>query len=587
MTCPGFLLQRTSRDKLRCQNNIDQTTVLQFSAIIMNASTYDIHGDIQDKLRKYVWQSNPFINPVYDTFDNVPSHIVYLDVLDGNHLTDHPRINAYLMQLIIFCNITRYHIQLEDAHLLENLTSVKYLDLSHNWLQNNISFILLRITSLIFLDVSSNLISHISRSFLCMSPHIKYLFLHNNALTSLDPKVFHPLTQLRVVFLQNNQLSTILMAATLLFPMGSSLSMLWSDIPRLCCLVTADRECKPPFQLFALTCENMIHSVLHVSVSWTVGVLTSSCNFAAVLIFLVIFIKPNMLSIKQRLSAYLSLNIILSDFVVSLCLLSLCFHNISYHDVFGIYADQWKRSFHCIILELLMFVCTECSLLFSVYLVFHLYIRITSMAPSHGRHSRSLVVIAAIWTAVILLGVCKIVVWKIFIGDEYNYYCLSFQVSKPKHLIVKVFLTCIIIINTSLIAIYIAFQLILFKFIRDHIKQTSQCFKTKIHGWKIALKLSFMIVSNVVTWTPILVAQLFIMLGPDINPSTLYLILLVSIPSNLLIIPLVMVIPFLRSATVTKSRPVYPRESKEKLELCPYPLIRELREPTKPVVLIL
>ena len=398
VTCPGFLLQTSSRHKLICSKNTHETTIRRFPAIIMNASTYDIQGTVQSKLDKYVWMSDPkvYVGHVHADFQN---HIVYLDVLNGNHLTDHPRINAYLMQLIIFCNITRYHIHLEDAHLLENLTSVKYLDLSHNWLQNNISFIFLRITHLIFLDVSSNLISHISRSFLCMSAHIKYLFLHDNAITSLDPKVFHPLTQLRVVFLQNNQLSTILMAASLLFPIGSSVSLLWSDIPRLCCLVTADRGCKPPFQFFALTCENMIQSVLGVSVSWTVGVLTSSCNVAAVLIFLVIFIRPNLLIIKQRFSAYLSFNIILSNFVVSLCLLSLCFHNISYHDVFGIYAEQWKMSFHCILLELLMFVCTECSLLFSVYLVVHSYFGITSMVQSHGRRTRSLPCWAATYSA--------------------------------------------------------------------------------------------------------------------------------------------------------------------------------------------
>ena len=560
VTCPGFLLQSSLQHKLICRKNNDHATELQselqlelqFSALIMHSSIYDIYKYIQSKLQKFIWvesklsTSNPIIK-------GLATNVVYLDVRDGNHLSDHPRINAYLMQFIIFCNITRYIIELEDAHLLENLTVVKYLDLSHNSLRNNISFIFLRITQLVFLDLSSNLISHFSRSFICMSPDIKYLFLHNNTFTSLEPKIFHSLDLLRVVFLQNNQLFASVMADVLLFPPGSTLSMLWSDIPRMCCMVSTDKECMPSFPFSALTCDNMIQSVLHVTVSWIVGVLTSFCNLIAVLIFIVILIKPNMLSEKQRFSVYLSFHIILSDFIVSLCLLSLCFHNIRLHDVFGIYADQWRGSIHCLILELLMFVFTECSLLFSVYLVIHSYFSITSMVQTRPHHSRSLMLIVAVWVGVILLGICKQILWNIYNGDDYNYYCLSFQVTKPKHLTVTVFLTCIIIGNATLIAIYMAFQLLLFKYIRNHVKQTSKCFKSTIQGWRISLKLSLLVISNVITWTPILISQLLIIFGPDINPSTLYLILLVSLPSNLLIIPFTMVIPFLRSQSISQA----------------------------------
>ena len=207
VTCPGLLLQSSSRHKVMCRrdsesiywdfSNYDLTD--QFSALIMNASTYDVYEEIQRKMCKSAWCS------VSLSGTEVRSNIVYLDLQDGNHLTDHPRINAYLMQFVIFCNITRYNIKLEDAYLLENLTLVQYLDLSDNRLQNNVSFIFLRITRLIFLDLSSNIISHFSRSFLCMSPQIKYLFLHNNVLTSLDAMIFYSLRQLRVVYLQNNQ----------------------------------------------------------------------------------------------------------------------------------------------------------------------------------------------------------------------------------------------------------------------------------------------------------------------------------------------------------------------------------------------
>ena len=150
-----------------------------------------------------------------------------------------------------------------------------------------------------------------------MSPQLKYLFLHNNALTSLDRRIVHPLKQLRVVYLQNKQLSAFLADASSLFPLESTLSMLWSDIPRMCCMVSIERECKPQFKLILfLNLKNMIQSPLQVAVSWTVGVLTSSCNFIAVVFLLVSFRTLNRLNKKQWLKTYLSLNIIMSDFML-------------------------------------------------------------------------------------------------------------------------------------------------------------------------------------------------------------------------------------------------------------------------------
>ena len=551
VTCPGLLLQTSSKNKVMCRRNSDPNgrdfsnfdLTDRFSALIIHTSTYDVYEAIQRDMCKSAWCDVIFRGP------EVRSNIVYLDLQDGNHLTSHPRINAYLMQFIIFCNITRYNIELEDAYILENLTLVQYLDLSDNHLHNNISFIFLRITQLVFLDLSSNIISHFSRSFLCMSPKIKYLFLHNNSLTSLDSMIFRPLKQLRVVYLQNNQLSAFSADVSFFFPLEFTLSLLWSDIPRMCCMVNVDRECKPPFQFYFLTCENMIQSQLQVAVSWAVGAVTSSCNFITSVSLLVTLTKWKILSKKQRFTTCLSLNIIASDFTVSVCLLSLSFHNIRFHGVFGIYADQWRSSIQCAILELLLFVCTECSLLFSVYLLIHTYFHISSMVQSHIRQTRSLVIIAAIWIMVFSIGICKIVVWNIYNGNEYNYYCLPFQVAKLKQLGLVLFLAFTIIANTILIVIYIVFQVRLLQYVRKHVKETSKSFKTKIDDLKISVKSSFTIVSNVVTWTPILILQLLIIFGADVNPSTVFLILLVSLPSNLLIHPIIMATPFVTIKT--------------------------------------
>ena len=109
-------------------------------------------------------------------------------------------------------------------------------------------------------------------------------------------------------------------------------------------------------------------------------------------------------------------------------------------------------------------------LLFSVYLVIHTYFSISSMAQSHIRQTRSLVIIAGIWITVFSNGICKLIIWNIYNGKEYNYYCLPFQLTKSKQLSVVLFLASIIIANTVLMAIYIIFQVRQMQYIRKHVK---------------------------------------------------------------------------------------------------------------------
>ena len=208
----------------------------------------------------------------------------------------------------------------------------------------------------------------------------------------------------------------------------------------------------------------------------------------------------------------------------------------------------------CAILELLLFVCTECSLLFSVYLLLHTYFNISSMVQSNIRQKRAMVIIAAIWVMAFAIGICKIVVWNIYNANEYNYYCLPFQVTKLKQLGLVLFLAFMIIANTVLMAIYIVFQVRLLQYVRKHVKETSKSFKSNVDDWKINVKSSFIIVTNLATWTPILILQLLIIFGADVNPTTVFLILLVSLPSNLLIHPVIMATPFVSFKTSTCCR---------------------------------
>ena len=119
---------------------------------------------------------------------------------------------------------------------------------------------------------------------------------------------------------------------------------------------------------------------------------------------------------------------------------------------------------------------------------------------------------------------------------------------KVQNAIITGIQTGIIIANIILIGLYMFIQCSLVKYLHSHAKTTSGAFKTRIQNHKIAVRMSCLIISYILTWTPILFTQLVIMYWKDINPSTLLLVLLVSLPANLLVNPVILVKPFLANS---------------------------------------
>ena len=407
-----------------------------------------------------------------------------------------------------------------------------------------------------FLDLSSNYFSYLGSSFLCVSSNLKYLFLQNNRIVFVHRSAFYFTQNLATLYLQGNALLSKSIDAELL-EMQSNLITLFSDLPRLCCMVSAETRCTPKFTLF-VSCSDMMHSRFYVFFAWIIGVITSTCNVTCILILTVIFcLQQRRRShwLKQPAVVVMSFNITIADMVVSLCLLSLSVYNEYYQGVFGAYADVWRHSIACYSLELSLFVCTECSLIFSVILATVSYVQITSLfhtAHSMKKYLRYLGIALGTWLSMVLMGIGKLILWNLFQANNFNYYCLPFQIMRTESTALIGIQTSVIAIDMLLIGVYIAIQFCLLFFLRGHAKATGCLLKSRIRHHKIAVRMSCIITSNILTWSPILFTQLFIMYWKDINPSILLLVLLVSLPANLLVNPIILVIPFLPKVRVKK-----------------------------------
>ena len=527
VSCPGMILHESAHGKVYCNEQADD----RLAAVLIQASSYDLYTHAQSEMCAQVLNCNEANNS-----------IVYLDLLYGDHLADHSHVTMEMMEFLIYCNTSYFNLVDTDAKYLQNMIAVQYLDLSHNNIRNNISFIFTRMTQLVYLDLSSNQLSHLRRFFLCVSSNLTYLFLQSNSLIYLHNYVFYVTKQLIYLHLSNNALRSRSVDSELL-KMQSSLTKLFSDLPRLCCMVEPTANCEPKFTLF-VSCSDMINSKFHFYLAWIIGITSSVCNITGIKVLLISFWTRGLLG-KQPLTFIMSVNITLADMIASVCLTSLSFYNVYYKDSFGIHADAWRQSIGCYALELSIFVCTECSLIFSVYLAVVSYYKITSLIQKPHSIRKYLSIVVSVWLTIIVLGICKISIWEYFHANDFNYYCLPYQMIKVESTSIKTIQSCIIIANILLIVTYIFIQYCLFRYLLNHTKNTSGVFKTRIQNHKVAVRMSCLIVSHILTWTPLLVTQLVIMYWKNITPSTLLLILLASLPANLLVNPIILVKPFL------------------------------------------
>ena len=530
-SCPHMILHESAHGKVYC----DEQANHRLAAVIIKSAVYDLYAHAQSAMCSQVLNCHSTIT----TWNN----IVYLDLVHGNHLVDHSHVTEEMMQFLIYCNITYYNLEYYDAKYLTKMTAVQYLDLSHNNIifKDDMTVIFSRMIHLVYLDLSSNLISHFEKSLLSVSSNLQFLFLQNNSLIFIHSYAFHLTTKLRVLHLHNNELLSSSLDSNLL-QQQCNLIHVMSDLPRLCCMIQADIRCYPEFTLF-VTCSDMIHSQFHVFLAWTIGGLTSICNAACILLQILMFCR-----LKNTINPIwsvqiMSFNITLADMMVSVCLLLLSIYNVYYQGAFGVYADAWRESIACYSLEVAVFACSECSLIFSVYITVDSYKHISSLV--HRTHSMKppLRTTASVWLSAIALGCCKLMVWEQYHANDFNYYCLPFQIIKVESFAIKGIQTGIIIINMVLIGTYIFVQFYLFKYIYSHTRKTRNVLKSKIPYHKIAVRASCLIISNVITWTPIFVTQLFIMFWKDINPTSVLLVLLVSLPANLLVNPIIVIVP--------------------------------------------
>ena len=319
-----------------------------------------------------------------------------------------------------------------------------------------------------------------------------------------------------------------------------SLYRLSSDIPRLCCAFNTVHFCSPPFPLF-VSCSNLITSKVLIVLGWLIGLSTSLLSICCLVLLVYNFFSPNNQS--QPFFMLFSMNLSLAELATSLCLLSFSVINVVFDDVFGIIADQWRYSRECLSLEGLFSVSSRSSLAFAAFLSINFAIHIPSII--HREPSQKTVCFQIVITWILIISICIAVqiLKHMHDIDPYNYLCLPFTTLFPFNplmlclQIVMVLLDCLLV--TTSIASY--GYLLVFAIKRRRSKTLQSVSKRKQNLEKLAARLTILILSTVLTWTPILCAQILILLQITILPNTYLWCILVSFPMNLILDPILLI----------------------------------------------
>ena len=467
---------------------------------------------------------------------------VYISKYIHTHSVDEYSFNIRHPEIITHFSITDLSIGSSIFPLIGKLVSIRVLDMSHDNIHklNEHSFV--GLTELEMLDLSHNSIMYIPKSFWCSRDKLRYLYLNNNNLKQLDFQLLFGVKELRVVALQENE---IVSSPVQSVPVTNNLLIVQSDLAKLCCMLPAKLSCSPQFTM-VISCTSLINSSLQVYTVWLIGSAATICNCITLVLVIIGLIKSTRREITPVMS--FTCNLSVADTMTSVCLFTIPIVNWYYEGSFGLYADIWAQSLFCHALEFIVFVSVESSLITTGMISVFAAIVIPSMTKAKSYRKAKRLAVGLCWSSSTVVGLGRQA--AVFIQEFHNdnYLCLPFF-NKSSGYISKIFHFLITICNLLFVVIVIISYTYFLQYLslnyHNNSKHHSQRKKTQIK--LLRMRMHMLLLSNNVTWLPLLVLQSVGLLGYTWEQSIILWVVLFSLPLNLILDPFLVVLPTIKN----------------------------------------
>ena len=416
-------------------------------------------------------------------------------------------------ELIVYFHASNIKMNGTYIGLFRRMPCIVVFELVHSGLSYLDPIMFTAMSQIQLFNVSNNNIKTLPKFLFCSFTNLQYFYIDNNKITHIHISMFKLTPILAVVFIHSNLLDPL----TLEFEHGlPSLLHLSSDVARLCCAITVAESCSPSFPAF-ISCNDMIHSVVQRSITWTITCFTCCLTLFS---FILVIKKLANEEIKFLHVIHVSNNLV--NMLAAVCIFSYPVVDQYFRGNFGIFADKWRHSYNCFTLEALLFLSSQMFLFMSAFLSLHLAVILPSTKKQNITPIKIFKQIMGVFMFTFSLAITRQVLVRIFESDPLNYFCLPFVTFQPALLVtilLHAVVTCLQLVVCLIITGSNVF-LFIYVYRQSHNEQLAHIQSRQARLRKFAVKTMFTIFINLITWLPIIILQLVALCGVDMSSST-------------------------------------------------------------------
>ncbi|XP_038053125.1 uncharacterized protein LOC119725675 [Patiria miniata] len=344
---------------------------------------------------------------------------------------------------------------------------------------------------------------------------LENLSLYGSSLVNIEPRAFVGLGNLNMLDVRHTSIQNV---AENMFLGLDRLQTLFSDRYVFCCLIGDIEECTPPPDQFS-SCEDLMRNNILRTFIWILGISSLLGNTLVLLYRL----KRGGNNEKNKVQAFLILNLAVSDFLMGVYMLIIASADLRFRNVYIFHAAEWESSALCKLAGLISVLSSEVSVIMLV--VISLDRLWCVMFPLKNKYFgiKSARVVAAVgWTVMLVVSILPVLGLSYFAGSFYGRtgVCLALPLTQDKlpgwEFSVSFFLffnvICFILILICYTGIYLT------------ARRTSRKIRSsmKSQEMKMAGRMFLILFTDFLCWMPVIIMGILSLAGVLVIPSVVY-----------------------------------------------------------------
>ncbi len=476
-------------------------------------------------------------------------HALAVDCHFAN-LTRLPRMSTN----VIFCDLHNNNIQL-FPNMFSIYSKIQILNLSKNKFGNICSVnseitYFMGLSVITYLDLGHNMIQYISPNCFQGLDSLVELNMHNNKIIFIKNHSFKQLWFLTKLNLSHNHIHTLIddfynlvvldIRSNNIYVIdvkkGKLLEKLYADEYWHCC-INSDVECFAPYEVFS-SCSDLLHYKAYYTWIWFVAFTSLAAN--------IIVIISSKMKVKHGVNSLMMMNLAVSDLAYSIYLLIIAVSDRVYKGQYAVHNVQWRSSYFCHLAAILSSTSFLMSALCILSITFLRFYKIRYNSATTILDCKMFIIMSFImlWIFIISSTVSVIIGQSLNEGKLFaqrNGLCLmtigTFEPMEP----MLIWSMC----QNAIIICIIGIMLILYCKLYGHVKSVREKVQSmgssNIKGnmlSRMSIKITLIIVTNVICWVPTVIVSILSAGGIDIHPSLTVATAIIFMPINSLINPI-------------------------------------------------